>query len=153
MENPQNINQTQPDLLDEFSMNLVQAGGGMRFVNLIIDLISFYVFILLLAAVDRAFAVLFVTPLLPTLVFAFYLSAIEAIFKGKTLGKVITGTRAVREDGRRITISEAFGRGFSRIVPFEAFSAFGSPSYPWHDRWTHTYVINERESTLPPAEE
>jgi hypothetical protein len=37
-----------------------------------------------------------------------------------------------------------------RLVPFEQFSALGSPSYPWHDRWTKTIVIDEKLTTLPP---
>lgn len=149
MENLQNINQTQPDLLDEFNMNLIQAGLGTRFLNLVIDTIAFYVLIAMLIAVDRVFASLIDAPFVPYLAFAFYLSMMEAMFKGKTFGKLITGTRAVREDGRRITVSDAFGRGFSRLVPFEALSAFGSPCHPWHDRWTRTYVIDVKASTLP----
>lgn len=74
---------------------------------------------------------------------------IDLIFKGSSLGKLITGTRAVREDGSPITASEAFGRGFSRIVPFEAFSALGNNTWPWHDQWSHTYVVDIKDSTLP----
>ncbi|HEX9513187.1 MAG TPA: hypothetical protein VF939_22005 [Puia sp.] len=33
-------------------------------------------------------------------------------------------------------------------VPFEVFSALGSPCHPWHDRWTDTLVIDERLSQL-----
>jgi len=73
----------------------------------------------------------------------------EALFKGKSVGKFITGTRAVNEDGSRISVGIAFKRGFSRIVPLEPFSAFGNPSYPWHDRWTNTYVIDEKQSFYP----
>jgi hypothetical protein len=32
------------------------------------------------------------------------------------------------------------------MVPFEAFSALGTPSYPWHDKWTRTVVIDEKAS-------
>jgi len=70
----------------------------------------------------------------------------------KTLGKVFTNTRAINDDGSRISPKTAFLRCFSRFVPFEAFSALGNPSYPWHDRWTHTMVIDEKLTTLPPAE-
>ncbi len=74
---------------------------------------------------------------------------IEAAFKGKSLGKLITGTRAVNEDGTNVTVKAAFFRGLSRAVPFNAFSALGNPTYPWHDKWTKTYVIDERESNRP----
>src|SRR5262245_46050919 len=71
-----------------------------------------------------------------------YYTICEKGFKGYTLGKLITGTRAIREDGGELTIKDALLRSLSRIVPFEAFSAFGG--YPWHDSWTKTRVIKAR---------
>jgi len=72
---------------------------------------------------------------------------VEGLFKGKSLGKLITGTRAVNTDGTNISFKTALLRGLSRIVPFEPFSALGGPSHPWHDKWTNTYVIDEKLST------
>jgi uncharacterized RDD family membrane protein YckC len=149
METTYPINQTQPDLLDDYGVNLTRASSGQRLGNLLIDLFSFYAIFIALGLVFRPLLILIFTPVLPAIVFALYLSLVELIFKGRTLGKLITGTRAVREDGSPITASEAFGRGFSRIVPFEAFSALGSGTYPWHDRWSHTYVVDLKDSTLP----
>jgi uncharacterized RDD family membrane protein YckC len=149
MENTYPINQTQPDLLDDYGVNLTRASSGQRLGNFFIDLISYYAILITLGVLYRPFLILVLTPLLPAIGFALYLSLVELIFKGMTLGKLITGTRAVREDGSPITASEAFGRGFSRIVPFEAFSALGSDTYPWHDRWSHTYVVDIKDSTLP----
>jgi uncharacterized RDD family membrane protein YckC len=80
--------------------------------------------------------------------FAIYMGTIEAITKGRSIGKYITGTKAVNNDGSLISISTAFKRGFSRAVPFEPFSALGSPSLPWHDKWTDTYVIDIKQSGL-----
>ena len=71
-----------------------------------------------------------------------YYTICEKGFKGYTLGKLITGTRAIREDGGELTFKDALLRSLSRIVPFEAFSAFGG--YPWHDSWTKTRVIKAR---------
>jgi uncharacterized RDD family membrane protein YckC len=67
----------------------------------------------------------------------------EGSAKGKTLGKLITGTRALKMDGGNLTWKVAFMRSLCRIVPFEAFSAFGGN--PWHDRWTDTIVVKERK--------
>jgi uncharacterized RDD family membrane protein YckC len=149
METTYPINQTQPDLLDDYGVNLTRASSGQRLGNLLIDLFSFYAIFIALGLVFRPLLIVIFTPILPAIAFALYLSLVELIFKGRTLGKLITGTRAVREDGSPITASEAFGRGFSRIVPFEAFSALGSGTYPWHDRWSHTYVVDLKDSTLP----
>ena len=71
----------------------------------------------------------------------------EGFLKGKTIGKMVTGTRAVNDDGTMITPQTAALRSIIRFVPFEPFSAFGTQ--PWHDRWANTIVIDERKSTLP----
>lgn len=71
-----------------------------------------------------------------------YYSICEKAFKGYTLGKLITGTRAIREDGEELTFKDAFLRSLSRLVPFEALSIFGNGL--WHDTWTKTRVIKSR---------
>lgn len=148
------------DLLN-IESEMVRASSGQRFLNYIIDLLLFYALIFLLGITlgllapstieylnddstsfnlyDRVFTLVF---------YAVYMGAMEAIFKGKTLGKLITGTRAVDMDGNKISTKTAFSRGFSRAVPFCAFSALGTPCNPWQDRWTNTMVINEKKSGL-----
>ena len=71
-----------------------------------------------------------------------YYTLCEKLFKGKTLGKLITGTRAVRLDGTELNFKDSLLRSLCRIVPFEAFSAFGG--HPWHDTWTDTMVIKSK---------
>jgi uncharacterized RDD family membrane protein YckC len=80
------------------------------------------------------------------LLYGIYMSLIEGIFKGKSLGKLITRTKAVNLDGSAISWNSAFLRGFSRIVPFEPFSALSG--IPWHDKWSDTIVIDESKSFL-----
>jgi uncharacterized RDD family membrane protein YckC len=65
----------------------------------------------------------------------------RGITKGRSLGKWITGTVAVRLDGNTINWKDAFLRSLSRIVPFEPFSALGYA--PWHDKWTETTVVKK----------
>jgi uncharacterized RDD family membrane protein YckC len=151
MENSYSVNQTQPDLLDDYGVNLTRASAGQRFGNFIIDIIVYYGLFIGLGVVFSQILVVLATPLVNLVSLGLYFSLVELIFGGRTLGKMITGTRAVQEDGSPITASQAFARGFSRVVPFEAFSALGSGTYPWHDRWSHTYVIDIKESTLPEA--
>lgn len=137
----------------------VRASTGKRFANYIIDLVIFYILIF-----GFAFLIAFISPsaldyfadesgysglvdrILTLILYAVYMSVVETLFKGKSIGKVITGTRAVNLDGSKITVSTAFGRGFSRAVPFCAFSAFGDPCNPWQDKWTKTMVIDEKKS-------
>lgn len=71
-----------------------------------------------------------------------YYTICEKAFKGYTLGKLATGTRAVREDGGELTFKDALLRSLSRCVPFEVLSGFGER--PWHDIWPKTWVIKTR---------
>lgn len=66
----------------------------------------------------------------------------EKFFKGYTLGKLITGTRAIRNDGQELSFKDVILRTLSRIVPFEVFSGIGGN--PWHDQWTKTMVVKTR---------
>ena len=135
-----------------------RSSAGKRLANYLIDLFLFYILLFVLGFVlallspsfrgilineSSGFGLLdrFITLLL----YAVYMSAVEALFHGKSLGKLITKTKAVNLDGSQITTATAFERGFSRAVPFCVFSAFGNPSNPWQDRWTNTMVINERQ--------
>lgn len=145
---------SQTDLLEEIdSINLIPAEKGARFLNYIIDIVGYYLFIFLFMMLigilnpdffrqtgDSADASLsaYVIALLSFLV---YYTILEGATKGKTLGKLITNTRAVKEDGADITWSDAFKRTLSRIVPFEPFSGFSDR--PWHDKWTNTIVVKK----------
>ena len=154
----------EPELFNELELqNYQDASVGQRFLNWLIDAIimqyglSFattYILARILVAISPQTAYdLFVTRQTNTdLILYFYLMAIinyliyytfcEKLFRGYTLGKLVTGTRAIREDGQELTFSNAILRSLSRLVPFEAFSAFGG--HPWHDGWTNTRVIKSR---------
>jgi uncharacterized RDD family membrane protein YckC len=71
-----------------------------------------------------------------------YYTLCEKLLKGYTLGKLITGTRAIRQDGNELTLQNAFMRSVIRLVPFEVFSGFGILT--WHDKWTETMVVKTR---------
>jgi uncharacterized RDD family membrane protein YckC len=136
-----------------------RASTGKRLLNYIIDFIAFYFLAMLIVIgylmifpenVDSLESDSFGSNLLDRLVtlvlYGVYMGAIEYFFKGKSFGKLITGTRAVTLRGNPISGSTAFLRGISRAVPFEPFSALGNPSDPWHDKWTDSMVIDERKT-------
>lgn len=152
--------EAQIDLLEQ-EVTLEQASSGKRFANYIIDLIVFYVIVFGLSVLyiiatgtttiyeeDNVGANL-LDRLISLILYGVFMSLVEGITKGRSLGKLITGTKAVNEDGTPISFSTAFARGFSRAVPFNAFSALGNPCYPWHDKWSRTYVVDIKNSTLP----
>lgn len=71
-----------------------------------------------------------------------YYTFCEKLFRGYTLGKLISGTRAIRQDGGELRFRDALLRSLVRLVPFEAFSGFNTLT--WHDSWTDTMVVRAR---------
>lgn len=143
-----------PSIFEEY---YERSSAGKRLANYLIDLVLFYIVLFvsgfILALLSPTFVGLVTAErsdfglldrLITLLLYAVYMSAVEALFHGKSLGKLITKTKAVNLDGSQISTAQAFERGFSRAVPFCVFSAFGNPCNPWQDRWTNTMVINEK---------
>ena len=149
------------DILSDFEVELDPANRNLRFVNFIVDRLLFYLFSRAFNFFWIKFIVLFmynedyyvrytVSLVVGLLLYGLFMGTMEALLKGKSLGKLFTGTRAVNPDGTSFSVRTAFIRGFARMVPFEPFSALGGDwPRPWHDKWTNTYVVVERTSTLP----
>ncbi len=148
----------QQDLLVDIEQEiyLERASVGARFLNFIIDIIVFYlVEVVLLAILYRAGIIdreTLVSPeagayferlLIGTVFLIGIYTLIEGATKGRTLGKLITGTQAVKHDGSQITFKDAFIRSLCRMVPFEPFSALGGT--PWHDKWSNTQVVKVKK--------
>lgn len=144
---------------------LVQASHGKRLANYLIDLAIFYILLVIFGVIlaltnpdyvrsvnteSTGFNLL--DRLITLVCYGLYMFIIEAIFKGRSIGKFITGTKAVNFDGSAINLKTAFLRGISRSVPFEVFSALNSPGFPWHDKWTDTYVIDIKQSIIVQGE-
>lgn len=67
----------------------------------------------------------------------------EAAF-GFTVGKLITGTRMVDEDGEKSNLIQVILRTLSRFIPFEPFSVlFIEAPRGWHDSLSGTYVVRK----------
>lgn len=139
---------------------LQQASRGKRVANYLIDMAIFYILCIcvgiiiailnpgVIDSMDDSSGTNLLERLVGLILYGIYMGLVEGVFKGRSLGKVITGTRVVNEDGTAITFGTAFKRGLCRIVPFHPFSALGTPCYPWHDEWTHTYVIDVKQSVI-----
>ena len=153
------MEQSTPDLLQEYEneIHLVPVSPGVRFLNYLIDAVAFYIVMIGFGAVwglslasrstdayevqetvNNATAFLY---LVSFLTIVGYYTIFEAATKGRTLGKFITGTVAVKDDGSAITFKDALLRTLCRLIPFEPFSTFGGK--PWHDTITHTMVIKK----------
>jgi uncharacterized RDD family membrane protein YckC len=150
-------------LAEAVAVDYQYASTGQRFLNFFIDniLLRFGLsyatgaalgYVISLADPEFAYrifveqeskwAVYLASYLIAILNYLVYYTICEKLFKGYTLGKLITGTRAIREDGDELTFKDALLRSLARSVPFDAFSAFGG--HPWHDTWTRTMVVQTR---------
>lgn len=77
--------------------------------------------------------------------FAYYVP-MEGIF-GVTLGKLVTSTRVVDEQGRPPSWGQVLGRTAARQIPFEPVTIlFSSADRPaaWHDRLPKTLVVRAK---------
>jgi len=129
------------------------ASKGKRFVNMIIDMICYYVLVFILGAMLGIIAVLSGIEINNINKGFYYLLAFGAMFAyysffesrwGRTVGKMITKTRVVDEHGNNITFNKAANRSFCRLIPFEAFSFLNQRGVGLHDSITKTRVINDR---------
>ena len=71
-----------------------------------------------------------------------YYFFMEAGF-GQTLGKMITGTKVVDEQGDQPEFSAIGIRSICRLIPFEFISFFGPKTIGWHDSLSKTYVVGK----------
>lgn len=131
----------------------VLTSGWIRLANWVIDYIAY---IILSAFVGGLLGYLFgsqavvalSTPLLKYffgfLIIFFYYAVMEWT-TGRTIGKFITGTKVVCENGGRPTFGQILGRSATRFVPFEGLTFFGSETRGLHDKWPGTYVVKARK--------
>ena len=154
---------TQPSIFEELEQERVYnyASTGQRFVNFLIDTVilcnvyaavagALIAMVMVLMEIDAMSTAMFddsatstvLSYLVGALCIVLTYTLIEGATKGRTLGKLITKTEALREDGTAITFKDAWMRAWCRVVPFETFS--GLSGYPWHDKWTKTIVVKKR---------
>ena len=129
-----------------------------RLANVLIDLIVFYA-LLLIVGVVLAIAIpsvvdtledtnTFVDRLVSSLLFSLYCFGCEVLFGGKTLGKLITKTHVVDDDGNKPTTGALLKRSLCRMIPFDAFSFFSENPVGWHDRYANTMVVDDTPVSL-----
>jgi uncharacterized RDD family membrane protein YckC len=132
----------------EPSERLTDASVGIRFANLCIDVVGRLLFAtvlggLLVLVSGVRFAAGFSGIVFGLGSMFLYYVLFEGLF-GRTLGKLVTGTRVVTSDGGKPRFLQICGRTLARFVPFEPFSFFGSGPSGWHDRWSETRVVRVR---------
>jgi uncharacterized RDD family membrane protein YckC len=69
-----------------------------------------------------------------------YYFIFESATHGRTLGKIITDSIAITQDGTPFTPKHALIRTLCRFIPFEMLSALFA-YLPWHDSLSKTAVV------------
>jgi uncharacterized RDD family membrane protein YckC len=139
------------------SVTLKTPSAGKRFANYTIDLIVLIILVVVFMMVSAIVGVAIYPEaaatiesdfenynLLISLVIHFSYYTLFESSGGRTIGKLITGTRVVDKHGRNPGVKAVFLRTISRYVPFNAFSFLGSEPRGWHDAWTDTWVIDAK---------
>jgi uncharacterized RDD family membrane protein YckC len=130
------------------------ASTEKRFANYIIDSICFYVFCIIIGALlGIVMAVYFPTSVKIfdrdskmvnylfgfCIMFIFYF--ISEALTGRTLGKLITKTKVVKENGLPPGFRDILLRTLCRFIPFDALSFFSQDNLGWHDKLSKTKVV------------
>jgi len=129
------------------------ASATRRFWTFVVDQIAIWIGLLTL---QIAYGVAYGTHALEALngikwwgiCIAFYVSYYVSfeVISGRTLGKVLTGTRVVTTSGLALSIPTALVRTLCRLLPFEPMS-FSLAETWWHDSLSRTRVVRSRSAT------
>jgi len=121
------------DILDRFDefpnqeKTFKLASTGQRFANYLLDFIGYIILALIIVVIlgfiqvmmgnesylieeEDTFAAKIADWIVSILIMTVYYTTMEYFFKGKTLGKLITGTRAVTIDNERMDLQTTFVR-------------------------------------------
>ncbi|MGL2962416.1 RDD family protein [Flavobacterium sp. RSB2_4_14] len=133
------------------------ASHGQRFTNLLVDtimqLILFFIVLVFMSANaqangDKAFiANLEKNTILQytiTMVISLFYYNVFEIASARTVGKYITQTIVVDENGEKPNSETILVRSLCRLIPFNAFSFLGISGRGWHDTISKTYVVNKK---------
>ncbi|WP_051605425.1 RDD family protein [Sediminibacter sp. Hel_I_10] len=135
----------------------VLASKGKRFLNYIIDYVVqlslvalFGIAVALMAELSGNYTLYDIVVesensaldyLIGFIILLIYYIIIET-FTARSIGKYITQTMIVLEDGSKPSFTDILKRSFSRIIPFEQFSFLGEDARGWHDSISNTYVVD-----------
>lgn len=127
---------------------LEAAGLGSRLVNYLFDLLGIGLLAFFVGAVMESLGLQEMlveentNMLIGFLIIMTYYSVLEGL-TSRTLGKFVTGTYVVTDEGLKPSFANILGRTLCRFIPFEALSFLFS-SLGFHDRLSHTRVVKDQ---------
>jgi uncharacterized RDD family membrane protein YckC len=151
VEHNANPSGTAPLLSERISGEI--ASGTRRFWTFVIDQITIWIGLLTLQiAYGVAYGIHALEALdgikwwgISVAFYVIYYVSFEAI-SGRTLGKVLTGTRVVTTSGLALSMPTALVRTLCRFIPFEPLSFSLSETW-WHDSLSRTQVVRSQSAS------
>lgn len=148
----QQNSQNQFEVTDE-----ILASQGQRFLNLLLDYVGQIALMMLVGVVIGVISVVTGNAQLAnmfdnmntlteygfTIVLVLIYYNMFEIFTSRTLGKFITKTIVVDENGNKPEYQTIMIRSLCRLIPFDALSFLGATSRGWHDSISRTYVVQK----------
>lgn len=133
----------------------ILASQGQRFLNLLLDYVGQIALMMLVGVVIGVISVVTGNPQLAnmfdnmntlteyafTIVLVLIYYNLFEIFTSRTLGKFITKTIVVDENGNKPEYQIIMIRSLCRLIPFDALSFLGASPRGWHDSISRTYVV------------
>jgi uncharacterized RDD family membrane protein YckC len=134
------------------------ASTSQRFLNWVIDVvIQILIFVIsfsVIANIAHSYgnkelpSYLLVNPIgqytFVSIIRLIYYISLETLF-AQSLGKMLTQTMVVDENGERPSHNVVLIRTLCRLIPFYEVSFFGMPCIGWHDRLSKTFVVNKKQ--------
>lgn len=134
------------------------AALEQRFINWFLDTVMLIVlsviFIFIIATVSTSYGnkvlptYLLINPIgqftFITITRLIYYVSFETLF-GRTVGKFVTQTIVVDENGEPANHQTILIRTLCRLIPFYEFSFFGIPTRGWHDSISKTFVVDKKK--------
>ena len=161
MDQPDALAQTAANLSAVLSavsqVDLPRASLKQRFFTALIDLFFFnlcvfvvtFVLAMVLAVFGAEDILRNIPNLLLSIIYFFIYYVAQESFGGRTMGKLIMGTKALSMDGAPLSFGQVLGRTAWRFMPFEGCSLiFGGDGelLAWHDRMPGTQVVSLTEA-------
>ncbi|MBB6372016.1 RDD family protein [Chryseobacterium shigense] len=131
-----------------------RASKGTRFANYLIDLVAFYIFFFVILMIVMTISPAYrewlanssdlAQRLMGIITYILFSFLMETVTGGRSLGKLITGTRVIMIDGQKPSVGNYFLRNIIRgIILVDQLSFLGENGF--HDNWSNTRVINIKD--------
>ena len=138
-------------------LEIIPVDKGTRFINFIVDRVIIFIISFAIGAVlGLIIGIMWPENLsyfdhVPFLHEVFFGVVINFLYyfilettTGQSIGKMLTVTKVLTEDGEKPDTKAIAIRSVCRMIPFEPFSFFGSTDLGWHDTISKTIVVKNK---------